>query len=278
MRHLLLSTCTYLSLFVAITHISTQTLSALPDPQSTSDITMMTGTYLKLNITPDKDADNPTEQAKLCAEYFKARFAHTSHNLIINYFKSSLEIYAATTNPNEIEEISKILTYRARLSIHKVHRKSHTLADKVAAKEQEIQDHIALPHHYTNSNTNETTTTQILIRKKAELTEKDVKIAYIDPQDFSIIQIELTDAGGQKMKDFTLSLTSRVDMIATVMNEQVLNYATLNADQLGKRFVITGINSIEEGRQIVAALQSPLQSTLKITEQHTFETQLRPQP
>ncbi len=59
-------------------------------------------------------------------------------------------------------------------------------------------------------------------------------------------------------------------MIATVFDGKIMNYATLNADSLGKKFIITGLNSRQEADRLVSSLQNLLTSTLKIIEQRPY--------
>ena len=74
------------------------------------------------------------------------------------------------------------------------------------------------------------------------------------------------------MEAFTKSLTQNVDMIATVLDGKVKNYATLNAESLDKHFVITGLDSKQEADSLVSAIHSPLSCKLEIIDQQSYSS------
>lgn len=273
---LILEILTIIALLTCLAYIASSRLSADPDVATPAGASKMKGTYLKFSVTPDDQTESAASQAQLCANIFKRKFAQAPYAVMITAGKDYIEVYVNTSNPEHLKEIKKQLTYRGKLSIHLVHRESTKLAGSVAAKEKKIPGYIILPHIETNSDTGETTTTPILIRKKAEINEKDVKTAYLNPRDQSIINVELNQAGGEKMQAFTKTLTKTVDMIATVYNGRILNYATIVADSLSRNFVITGLESVEESELLIGAVQSLINSTLEITEQRGYKTILLP--
>lgn len=230
----------------------------------------VSGTYLKLSVTPDDIRDDLEQQAEACAQILRKKFSSVSYPVSISPGKGYIELHIGSITPADIDEVKEYFTTKGKLYIHLVHRQTKTLAAEVASKQQIIPNYAAFPHINIDAATGATTTEQILIRTKAEVTGYDVKSAYVSPRDFSVVIIELTNAGGKKMEAFTLSLTKNVDMIATVFDGKVINYATLNAERLGKHFVITGMNSKKEAEKLVYSLQSPLTSTLEIIEQRPY--------
>jgi hypothetical protein len=263
-----------LTLLTCLACLVAPKLSALPPSAPSAGELKMTGTYLKFSVTPDDEKETPASQAQFCSNIFKGRFAHAPYSAIITPGEDYIEVYVNTSQPEHLKDIKEHLTYKGKLSIHLVHKESSKLADSVTAKKLNIPGYITLPHSETNSDNREITTTQILIREKAELTEKDIKSALLDPRDQTTINIELTTAGGEKMHAFTEPLDKGVDKIATVFNGRIVNYAVLNAS-LGRHFVISGL-ALEESKLFIGATQNLINSTLKITEQRSYRIYLQP--
>jgi SecD/SecF fusion protein len=191
----------------------------------------------------------------------------------VNIVGRRLEIQIPKLSPQEADELIKLLTTSAKLTIHSVHRESRQLADQVAAGEI-IPGYTVLPHKVVNEDTQEITFENVLIKRREALTGKYVKAAFVDARDFSIVNIELTGQGGDRMEEFTGTLTKNIDMIATVLDGKVVNYATLNADTLGKRFVITGLDSKKEADDLTKALQNPLENDIEVMEQRSISASL----
>ena len=227
------------------------------------------GICMKLSVTPDNTGDDLEQQPEACAQTLRTKFSHSSYPVSATANKGFIDIIVFSSSPSDIHEVKEFLTIKGKLSIHLVHRQTRTLAAEIASNQKIIPSYKALPHINKDPATGATTSEQVLIRIKAELSGKEMKAAYLDQRDPSIINIELTDAGGKKMEAFTLSLTKNVDKIATVFDGKVINYATLNAKTLGRRFIITGLES-KEAVNLCRSLQSPLTSTLKIIEQRPY--------
>jgi preprotein translocase subunit SecD len=228
------------------------------------------GTYLKLSVTPDDAGDDLEQQAQTCAKILRKKFLSLPYPVGVTTGNGFIEVIVMSPDPDHTRQVKGFLVIKGKLSIHLVHRQTATLAAQVASEQKAVPGYIALSHKKTNSSTGVTSIEQVLIRSKKEVSDKEVKVAYLDPRDPTIINIELTEAGGKKMEAFTLPLTASVDMIATVFDGKVINYATLNADSLGRRFVITGLDSKQEAEHLCHSLQSPLTSTLKIIEQRPY--------
>lgn len=231
---------------------------------------------VKPNIDPDTLKELPiTPEAMDSAKTILEKRINTSGALDapVNIVGNRIEIQIPKLSPEEAEQLISLLTTSAKLTIHSVHRQTRQLADQVVAGEIE-PGYIALPHTEIDEETKEEITTNVLIKRREALSGNDVKIAYVDPRDYSIVNIELTSKGGDKMEEFTSTLTKNVDMIATVLDGKVVNYASQNADTLGKRFVITGLDSKKEAEDLTKALQNPLENDIEVMEQRSISASL----
>ncbi len=191
----------------------------------------------------------------------------------VNIVGNRVEIQIPKLSPEEADKLISLLTTSAKLTIHSVHRDSRMLADGVADGEV-MPGFIALPHTEIDPKTKEEIKTNVLIKRKEALSGKYVKSAFIDPRDYSVVNIELTSEGGDIMEEFTGTLTKDVDMIATVLDGKVVNYATLNAETLGKNFIITGLGSKQEAEELIKALRNPLENDIEVMEQRSISASL----
>ena len=232
---------------------------------------IVTGTFLILEIKPRIDSNtgkpipltpSAMDSAKTTLE--KRISSTNTKGTSINIVGNRLEIKIPKLRNAESEALIRSITTTTKLTIHSLHRQSEILADKVANGKVE-PGYIVLPYTENDEITKKKTTKNILIKRSAALSGKDIKVAWVNPQDASIY-IELTDEGGDKMREFTGALTQDVDRIATVLDGKVLHYANLAAKTLGKNFVINGIDSKEEAENLVKALQNPLENDIEIIE------------
>eukprot|EP00112_Aurelia_sp_Birch-Aquarium-sp1_P009370 Seg20613.1 transcript_id=Seg20613.1/GoldUCD/mRNA.D3Y31 product="hypothetical protein" protein_id=Seg20613.1/GoldUCD/D3Y31 len=97
-----------------------------------------------------------------------------------------------------------------------------------------------------------------VLKRKPIVISSDVKDAFISPSDPSIIQIALTNEGGEKLRVATRLMEKGISQLAVVSQGKVLNIATLYAGELGKNFVITGIDNKAEAQELVRAMYLPL--------------------
>ena len=232
---------------------------------------------VKPNIDPETNEPIPlTPQAMDSAKIILEKRINSSGALDapVNIVGNRLEIQIPKLAPEEAEKLIDLLTTSAKLTIHSLHRESRFLADKVANDGEIIPGFKALPFTETDKDTGEKTTSNVLVKRREALSGKYVKLAYVT-QDYSIVEIEqLTSEGGDKMKEFTSTLTQNVDSIATVLDGKVVNYANLAAKTLGKRFQISGLDSKEEAEDLVKALQNPLENDIEILEQRSISASL----
>jgi len=232
---------------------------------------------VKPNIDPDTFEELPiTPEAMDSAKTILEKRINSKGTLDarVNIVGRRLEIQIPKLSPEEANQLISLLTTSAKLTIHSVHRQSRQLADDVASGEASQPGFKALPHTEVDKDTKEKTIENVLIKRKEALTGKSVKAAYVNPRDYTIVNIELTGQGGDKMEEFTSTLTQNVDMIATVLDGKVVNYATLNAETLGKNFVITGLDSKKEADDLCKALQNPLENDIEVMEQRSISASL----
>lgn len=231
---------------------------------------------VKPNIDPDTQEELPiTPEAMDSAKNILEKRINSTGALDapVNIVGNRIEIQIPKLSPEAAEQLIKLLTTTAKLTIHSVHRQSSQLADQVAGGEI-IPGFSVLPHTETDSKTGEQTVTNVLIKRREALSGKYVKAAWVSPRDYSVVNIELTGQGGDKMKEFTSTLTKNQDMIATVLDGKVVNYATLAADTLDKNFVINGLDSKKEAEDLTKALQNPLENDIEVMEQRSISASL----
>lgn len=106
-------------------------------------------------------------------------------------------------------------------------------------------------------------TDYVIVNIVPAITTEDIKTAHVS-QDPTEVIIELTDEGGSKNIVFTKALEAGKDQICTVVNNKAFNVATLQAEVLGKRFVISGLSGKEESEAFIKALNHPLPHKLEI--------------
>jgi len=243
-------------------------------------IEIVGGTSVILEVKPNVDPETGdiipiTPEAMDSAKTILERRVNStgSKDIPITIVGNRLEIQIPKMSPEEADALISLLTTSAKLTIHSVHRKSDFLADKVASGEIE-PGFIALPHTKTDKKTGDKVTENVLIKRREALSGKYVASSFVDSRDYSIVVIKLTGEGGDKMKEFTSTLTKNVDLIATVLDGKVVNYATLNADTLGKDFIITGLDSKKEADELVKALSNPLENDIEVMEQRSVSASL----
>jgi SecD/SecF fusion protein len=246
----------------------------------TGGIEIVGGTSVILEVKPNIDPDTLeplpiTPEAMDSAKNILEKRINSRGTLDapVNIVGTRIEIQIPELPPEEAEQLISLLTTSAKLTIHSVHRESRRLADEVA-NDEIVPGYMVLPHTSVDEETNEEITENVLIKRREALSGKYVKSAWVNPRDFSIVNIELTGQGGDRMEEFTSTLTQNVDMIATVLDGKVVNYATLNAKTLGKNFVITGLDSKKEADDLTKALQNPLENDIEVMEKRSISASL----
>ncbi len=183
-----------------------------------------------------------------------------------------LEIQMPGITPQQAKEVSKQITQIARLTFHK------SLLDPVLAQQilsgDTAEPGVVAGVYESKDRNGNITSRPIAYQRKAHVTGKDVKAAQPDRSTNNQVLIELHSTGAKKMKTFTRSLRQNVDQIVTVLDGKIVNSATLNAESLGKNFVITGLDDLEECVALSNALVNPLENPLVLDEQRTVSATL----
>lgn len=91
--------------------------------------------------------------------------------------------------------------------------------------------------------------------------------AFSDPATPTVVNITLTSEGGEKMEAFTRPMTKGRSQMASLLDGEILQIATIQADYLGKQFQISGLSSREESQALAKALNNPLRNPLVVEEQ-----------
>lgn len=91
--------------------------------------------------------------------------------------------------------------------------------------------------------------------------------AFSDPATPTVVNINLTGEGGERMERMTEPMIKGRSQMASILDGRVLQIATLQADSLGKNFTISGLSSREESQALAKALNNPLRNPLVVEEQ-----------
>lgn len=110
-------------------------------------------------------------------------------------------------------------------------------------------------------------TSYLLLSNRAALTGKDVQEAWPQSEAGKIfVSINLTSAGEDKMINLTKDMTPGQDMIAVVLDGEVITAPSVRSVPLGKNFMIEGQKNVEEARGLANALKNPLENPLETIE------------
>ncbi len=243
-------------------------------------IELVGGTSFIMRVEPGVDPETlkelpvtteAMETAKQIVEKRLNQMAVTDAPITIQG-ENLIEIQMPGITPEQAKEVSKKITQIARLTFHK------SLNDPVLAQ-QIINGDTAEPGviasiYESEDRKGNTISTPIAYQRKAQVTGKDVKAAQPNRTSNTEVQIELHSEGAKKMKTFTKSLRPGTDQIVTVLDGKIVNAATLQADSLGKHFVISGLDNLEECLELSKALLNPLENPLVLDEQRTVSATL----
>ncbi|MFC5050001.1 protein translocase subunit SecD [Rubritalea spongiae] len=186
-----------------------------------------------------------------------------------------IEIQIPKIDPADAAALKKILTTTAKLTIHERHPQSDQLARLVHEGEEHIPGYRAYPQELKDPDTGEILGERyVLVKRKPALTGKEVAAAYPDRQTNTQVQIELTSTGARQMETFTRSLTAGQDFIVSILDGKVINSAVLNAEVLSKRFVISGLDNIEECEELSKGLSNPMENDIEVIDERTISATL----
>lgn len=246
----------------------------------TGGIEIVGGTSFLIEVTPNKDdkgKDLPlTMEAMDTAKNILERRLNENGTLdapVTIQGKNRIEIQIPKIDPSSAKALKKKLTTTAKLTIHKCHPQSDSLAALVFNKEQIEPGYIALPQDIIKDGA-VVGTNYVLVNRKPALTGKQIAGASPNYQSNSEVFIELTDSGAKMMEEFTRSLVPQKDRIVSVLDGKVVNNAFLAADVLSKNFTISGLDSLEECKELSKSLMNPLENDINIIDERTVSPTL----
>lgn len=85
------------------------------------------------------------------------------------------------------------------------------------------------------------------------ITSSDLQQVFVDPAQPTIVSITLTEDGGRKMEAATLPLANGKAQLATVIDGEMVQVATLMADHLERQFQLSGLMP-DEAQKLAARL------------------------
>ncbi|MFM1561502.1 MAG: protein translocase subunit SecD [Roseibacillus sp.] len=164
------------------------------------------------------------------------------------------------------------ITDTSVLELRAVHPNSAQLGPQVAAGKTIVPSY----KHYVYNGTNakgEPTREDLLLSKRNDIKGKHVKNANPNLATAGVIQVDLTSAGGKFMRQLTAPMEKGRDRLAIVLDGVVKSAPTVQAT-LSKHFIIEGLGSAEECRNLSSTLMNPLENALKILEERTVTARL----
>jgi SecD/SecF fusion protein len=195
----------------------------------------------------------------------------TAEPIISRQGTDKIEVQMPGVEPEESENIRITLEKVAKLEIREVCPRSEepgpdgkSLAQRVMDGSEIVPGFRAYNYKRKDQDGNEMTTPLLLSRRVA-LSGKDISNAQPSPQQPDAAAVTLNLEGAGKMAALTSRLQIGVDRIATVLDGEVINAATVQ-DRLYKDFVVSGLNDPGEVQNLCKALMNPLENPLSIEE------------
>jgi preprotein translocase subunit SecD len=164
--------------------------------------------------------------------------------------------------PAQIAELltSKTL-FQPVLNFHRVHPENHKLAEQVAEGTADLPEGYSLSAEPVRDSEGQRLgkkTRPMLIEKEPVITGDKIKKAWPDVSRSRVINVTLTDEGGEEMKAYTANITPGRDRMAHVLNGRILSAPGFQTKNLGKKFVITGAGENFADPEFLASAFNPL--------------------
>ena len=173
-------------------------------------------------------------------------------------------------DPKEIDRIEEIIQRTATLEIKKVHPSSQTLAPKVQSGAETAPPGYRVYIFPILDDDNKKIGERPMLLPVRNIVEGDmVDNASPSPGQFGILNVLLTSEGGDRVRNATEEMTKGVDLMAIVLDGKGLIAPTVEGN-LGRSFVIRGLDGQEEVDRIVFALNNPLRNKPIILSQSTI--------
>lgn len=118
-------------------------------------------------------------------------------------------------------------------------------------------------------------TRPILVKRRVEVKGSQIKDARPDLSRPGVMQITLTNEGGDAMRKYTADIVPGRDHMAHVLDGKVLSAPGFQQKNLGKQFIITGISGGKsEVERLSQQLMNPLENPLIVEEQRQVSARL----
>jgi len=257
-----------------------------PDKTLKGGIDIVGGSSFTLKVVPNVDPatgeaiplrpDDMDEAVRVIEKRLNA--FGTTDMQIAKLGSDSIQVQMPGMSPETADVIEDTLQQVAKLELKAVNIEGSggvgSLAELVY-KGEEIEPGFG---GYKNERTNrdgETSIEYLLLDDRVAVDGSDVKDAYPQLQGAeSIVAIELTGEGGEKMRALTEPMTPGRDRMAALLDDEVLVAPVLQAESLGRNFIISGQESLEESRALASALKNPLKNALKVDQKSTVSPTL----
>ena len=196
------------------------------------------------------------------------------------------------TTEEEADEIVEILQKQAVLNFRGVHPDNARLAPQVASgvitrppgfellqEPERDEDGNPLTEPILDENGEQALdkqgepatkpiTSPILVKRRIEVKGSQIKSAFPDFSRPGVMNIILTNSGGEAMRKYTADIVPGRDRMAHVLDGKVLSAPGFQSKNLGKQFIITGISGgATEVERLSQQLMNPLENPLIIEEQ-----------
>ena len=118
-------------------------------------------------------------------------------------------------------------------------------------------------------------TRPILVKRRVEVKGSQIKEAFPDFSRPGVMNIVLTNSGGDAMRKYTADIVPGRDRMAHVLDGKVLSAPGFQSKNLGKQFIITGISGgTPEVTRLSQQLMNPLENPLIVEEQRQVSARL----
>lgn len=172
----------------------------------------------------------------------------------------------------EANEVKKTLETVARLEIREVHPQSASLIPSVKAGTR-VPGYELLSGKETNDE-GEQITREYLVNRRVIVGGESVQTAFVVGDQKGMVSVKLDEEGGEKMFKHTSGMRPGIDLMATVLDGEVLSAATLRQGALRRNFTIDGMETQAECRKLANGLENPLKNPLKIVEAREVSARL----
>jgi len=173
-------------------------------------------------------------------------------------------------DPKEIDRIRDIIQRTATLEIKEVHPQSKTLAPRVqSGAETAPPGYRVYVFPILDEDKKKVGDEPMLLSRRNIVGGDSVDNATAIPGQFGVLSVLLKSEGGKRVRNATEKMTKGVDRMAIVLDGKGLIAPTVKGN-LGRTFVIEGLDGREEVNRIVFALNNPLRNKPEILSESTI--------